>query len=64
MYAFLYNNTLSSLQVEDVRKLLASSLGSLSSRHPGRLSSIVSQLEPNAQQCLNQYLQAAGVSVQ
>jgi len=50
--------------VEDVRKYLATSLGSLATRIPGRVPSLVAQLEPNAQQCLNQYLQAAGVTIQ
>jgi len=50
--------------IGDVRKYLATSLGSLSSRIPGRVAGLVSQLEPNAQQCLNQYLQAAGVAIQ
>jgi len=50
--------------VGDVRNFLAKSLGSLAGRVPGRVPGLISQLEPSAQQCLNQYLQAAGVAIQ
>lgn len=50
--------------VGDVRKFLATSLAAMSARRPGHLTPIVGQLAPNAQQCMQQYLQAAGVGLQ
>jgi len=49
--------------IGDVRKHLATSLGSLSGRVPGKVGGLITQLNPNAQQVLNQYLQSAGVSI-
>lgn len=50
--------------IDDVKKYLATSLASLSAKVPGRVPALIAQLEPNAQQCLNQYIQSAGVKIQ
>jgi len=50
--------------IGDVRKYLATNLAGLCSRQPGKVPGLVAQLEPPAQQCLNQYIQAAGVTIQ
>ena len=57
-------NQISFLQIGDVRKHLATSLGNLSGRVPGKVGPLITQLNPNAQQVLNQYLQSAGVTIQ
>jgi len=50
--------------VGDPKAFLAKSLASLSSRHPGTLTNLVSGLQAQPQQFLQQYLQAAGVVLQ
>lgn len=50
--------------IVDVRKYLATCLSGLSSRRPGLLPPIVGQLPQHVQQCLHQYLQAAGTAIQ
>jgi len=47
----------------DPKQFLAKSLGALSSRHPGRVQQLVGQLQPQPQQFVQQYLQAAGVAL-
>lgn len=48
----------------DPKAFLAKSLAQLSSKAPGRLPQMIGQLQPQPQQFLQQYLQAAGVAVQ
>merc|ERR1719219_2359868 len=50
--------------VGDPKQFLASSLAKLSSTQPGRLAPMMSQLQQQPQVFLQQYLQAAGVTLQ
>jgi len=50
--------------IDDVKKNLARNLGNLSTRYPGRVKTLITQLDPNAQQCLAQYLEAACIILQ
>jgi len=50
--------------VGDPKAFLAKSLGALSSQQPGRLPSIIGGLQQQPQVFLQQYLQAAGVTLQ
>merc|ERR550532_3190148 len=50
--------------VGDPKAFLAKSLASLSSQQPGRLPSIIGGLQQQPQVFLQQYLQAAGVTLQ
>merc|ERR1711936_1015897 len=50
--------------VGDPKQFLASSLAKLSSTQPGRLAPMMSQLQEQPKQFLQQYLQQAGVQLQ